>query len=172
MATFTKSFTYKHPIEAVLQVFVTESCFRTRMSEQGASNVRLMERKGLDFQYTFTVQRELPGFIPKLMRNKLAKFSKALLVEQRETWLQEGESKLSFHMMSYLDQFKVRVENKSVYTPTATGCINNMVMNVECDLPIIGSKLAEFICEENIQVMDDEYKLLKNLLHKHQTEQA
>lgn len=164
MATLIKHFDYPCSIDEVFGKFATDECFRKRLQEQGASDIVLESQTGAEFNYTFRVKRELPQFVPKLMRSQFSKLSDVLLVRQKEIWAKESEGRLVCRMYSDLDQFKVKVENTSTYTACEGGCVNNLKMKVSCDLPLIGNKLSKFIRDDNDAVMDREHLILMHIL--------
>lgn len=164
MATLRKRYSYNCSIDDVVNYFATDECFRLRMSAQNAETINFVSQQGLEFRYTFTVKRELPSFLPRLMRKQLSKLSDSLLVSQSEMWSRKSQDLVSYHMLSELEQFKIKVESASIYSSTPTGCVNDMVMEISCGLPLVGSKLADYVCADNEVVMDNEYELLQSML--------
>lgn len=160
MATLNKEYRYNHPVQDIYTVASTEDCFRAKMKEQHAVDIKVESRNGSDVVYTYLVERELPSFIPKMLRKQLEKLSH-MSVRQQEKWTKESDSKFVYHMVTELDQMKIRVENTSTFVADGDECVNHIAMTFSCGLPIIGKKLAEYVSEENVGIMDNEYRMLK-----------
>ncbi len=160
MATLHKEYRYKHPVQDIFRVASTEDCFRAKMKEQNAVDIQVESSNGTEAVYTYLVERELPHFLPKMLRKQLEKMSHQS-VRQQEKWTQESDTKYVYHMVTELEKLKIRVENTSTYEADGDETVNHLVMNFSCGLPIVGKKLADYVKEENDSIMDNEYRMLQ-----------
>lgn len=159
MATLNKEYRYNHPVKAIFDVASTEDCFRAKMKEQHAADIKVESKDGNNVVYTYQVERDLPSFIPGMLRKQLEKLSH-MSVRQQETWTWESDTRFVYRMVTDLEQMKIRVENVSAYEADGDNCVNHVAMTFTCGLPIIGKKLADYVRDENNGIMDNEFKML------------
>jgi hypothetical protein len=145
---------YQADVETVLKMFGNPEFINAKHTALGARNIEvkrcdLMERK-LDLE----IQREVPVEAPALLKKFLGDWN---LLSQTEHW--QGEPGKGYHCKTSI-QIKgapVTITGTMSIRPDGDGTINAVQLNVECKIPLVGGKLADFVGASSKQAMQQEF---------------
>ena len=147
---------YAASVEEVVAVLTDFASMREKYESLGQSGVELVERdEAEDGSVTVTTRRvvplELPGFASKFL-------SPRQTVIQTDTW-----SAADVHGVrtgTFAVQAKgapVKVSGTMRLEPDGPrGCVDEMSINVECKVPLVGGKLADFVGGDTRKAVDHE----------------
>lgn len=140
MKTISLKHKYKFPTKDVHSVLVKPETFQVRMNEQGAIDIVVVNEGENKTTYEYSVKREMPNFIPRLIRKEFDKMAGMISLRHEEEWLKEGD-RYTCNMNVVLDKLKINVKSKTTYTPDADDeTLIEQLMEIRCDIPLVGKK--------------------------------
>lgn len=157
----------KHPyevgLEHVLGAFFDESRIIEKNRKLGARNVRVVELKRDELSAKLVIEREMmtSAEVPGILASFHREWNQ---VRQEEHWFRKDDSE--WHC-----EFRVRIENVPAkihgimkLKGSSEGCTNHVSLNVRCDVPLLGKKVASFLAEDSRVKIEQEYDALRQLL--------
>jgi hypothetical protein len=153
---FTATHTYKHPASEVFAALTDFETIAAKYVALGQTNVRLVSRdEDDDGAVTIVTRRvvplELPGFAKRVLSPKQD-------VTQTDTWSApdaKGRRTGTFAVAS--KGTPVQVHGTLLLAPKgAKACMNTTDVTVECGVPFIGGKIADFVGKDARRAVDHE----------------
>ena len=159
--TVEASHEYEHPIEKVIEVFRDPDFYLDKFEGVGARKVEVLSSSDEDGVFTIETQREVPLEVPSALKAFLGAWTTVL---QNEEWV-EGEDG------EYLNALEINSEGlpavitgSMTLTPTDEGCVNEVVMDIDCAIPLIGRKLERFVADSTEEQLEAEYEFIQEYL--------
>lgn len=146
---------YAAGVEEVFDVLTDFGLMREKYESLGQSGVELIERDASDGAVTVATKRivplELPGFASKFL-------SPRQTVLQTDSWTAPDVH--GVRTGTFVVQAKgapVTVKGTMRLAPDGPrGCVDTMSITVECKVPLIGGKLADFVGGDTRKAVDHE----------------
>lgn len=140
---FTAVHDYDHPIDEVFATFVDFDLVRAKYEALGHESVELLERSEHDGAVTLRTRRvvplDVPGFAKKFLQPKNP-------VVQTDTWSAPDERGVRTGTFTVEARgVPVTVQGTLRLEPTERGCRNTITTKVECKVPLVGGRIAEFV---------------------------
>lgn len=152
---------YEQPIETVIGVFTDPEFYLEKFEGVGARNVEVLSSSDDEGVFTIETRREVPLDVPGALKTFLGAWTTVL---QNEEWI-EGEDG------EYLNEIEINSEGvPALITGTMTlvsteaGCVNEVVMEIDCRVPLVGRKLEKFVAESTEEQLDAEYEFIREYL--------
>ncbi len=161
---FQVTHTYDHPADEVFAILTDFDAVREKYEAVGHSDIALVSRdEGDDGSVTLVTRRvvplELPGFAKKVLSPKQA-------VTQTDTWSApdaKGVRSGTFEVVG--KGTPVRVHGTLRLAPKgAKGCSNVTDVTIECKVPLIGGKIADFVAGDTRTAVDHEQTWIRERL--------
>jgi hypothetical protein len=153
---FTATHTYDHPADAVFAALTDFEAVKAKYEAVGQREVQLVRRdEGGDGSVTLETSRvvplEVPGFAKKVL-------SPSQSVTQTDSWGPpdaDGSRSATFRVSS--KGTPVSVHGTIRLSPTGpSSCTNVSVVTIECKVPLIGGKIADFVAKDTRKAVDHE----------------
>jgi hypothetical protein len=159
--TVEASHEYDHPIETVIGAFTDPEFYLEKFEGVGARDVEVLASSDEDGVFTIETRREVPLDVPGALKTFLGSWTTVL---QNEEWV-EGEDG------QYLNEIEINSEGvpalitgTMTLIPTEGGCVNEVVMEIDCRIPLIGRKLESFVADSTAEQLDAEYEFIQSYL--------
>lgn len=159
--TVEASHEYEYPIETVMEVFRDPDFYLEKFEGVGARNVEVLASSDEDGVFAIETQREVPLDVPAALKTLLGSWTTVI---QNEEWV-EGEDG------EYLNELEVNSEGvPAIITgsmrlvPTDQGCVNEVVMEIDCSIPLVGRKLERFVADSTEEQLEAEYEFVQEYL--------
>ncbi|MCP5158313.1 MAG: DUF2505 domain-containing protein [Gammaproteobacteria bacterium] len=129
----------------------------------GARNIEVLECAGSEGRYHIKVKREVPAEVPALLKKFLNPWNTLV---QSEQW--EGPAGGPYHckIRVEISGVPVSIEGEMELRNQSNSCISNVQLEVKCGIPLIGSKLADFVGSDAERAIQIEYEFIRNHLAK------
>jgi hypothetical protein len=152
---------YDHPIETVYAAFTDPEFYLAKFSGVGARNVEIIASADEDGVFSVETSREVPLDVPGALKSLLGAWTTVI---QSEEWLPGEEDE-------YLNELKIDSEGvpalltgtMALY-PSGDGCVNEVVMTIDCKIPLVGRKLERFIADSTADQLAAEYDFIREYL--------
>jgi hypothetical protein len=153
---FTVEHTYDHPADAVFAVLTDFDAVRAKYEAIGQRDIELVRRDARDDGSVTLVTRrvvplDVPGFAKKFL-------SPAQSVTQTDAW--DAPDDTGVRAGTFTAEAKgtpVRVSGKLNLSPDgAGGCRNVSEIDIECKVPLVGGKIADFVSKDARAAVDHE----------------
>jgi hypothetical protein len=145
---FTVTHTYEHPVEVVFAALTDLEMVTAKYEAVGQRDVTLVRRdEGEDGSLTLatsrTVPLEVPGFAKKVL-------SPTQTVIQTDEWAAadaDGGRRGTFTVEA--KGAPVKVQGTLHLAPNGhAACTNTSVVDIECRVPLIGGRVADFVAKD------------------------
>jgi hypothetical protein len=161
---FTANHTYDHPAAAVFAALTDVDAVRAKYESIGQRDVQLVRRdEGDDGSVTLVTTRVVPLDVPGFARKFL---SPAQTVTQTDDWAApqaDGTREGTFKVEA--KGTPVSVHGTLRLTPTGEGsCTNVSVVTIECRVPLVGGRIADFVSKDTRAAVDHEQTWLREHL--------
>lgn len=157
----------KHPYEAglerVLGAFLDEDHILEKNALLGSRNVRVAELRKDDCSAKLVVEREVTSSCE--VPGMLASFHKEWnQVRQEEHWFRKDDGEWQCEFRVRIEGVPARIKGIMRLTGNNTECTNLVNLDVRCDVPLLGKKIARFLIEDSRSKIDNEYQAIRGLL--------
>ena len=158
---FTVTHTYDHPADAVFEVLTDIDAVRAKYEAVGQRDVELVSRTdGEDGALSLVTRRVVPLDVPGFAKKVL---SPTQTVVQSDEWAapaDDGSRSGTFSVDA--KGAPVRVGGTLLLTATGpTTCTNVSVVTIECKVPLIGGRIADFVAKDTRQAVDHEQEWIR-----------
>ncbi|PID42276.1 MAG: hypothetical protein CSB48_10845 [Proteobacteria bacterium] len=152
---------YRAPVDSVFKCFGSRGDIKAKHEALGARNIKIDRCDLTDTTLTLSLQRQVPADAPAMLKKFLSEWN---TINQTENWSgQPGERyEGDFHVK--IHGVPVTLDGKCVLTSEGDQAVNDVTVKVECNIPLVGKKLAAFIAENCAGTMEQEYAFLKKLI--------
>jgi uncharacterized protein YndB with AHSA1/START domain len=154
---------YDHPVESVFEAFTDPEFYLAKFSGVGARNVEIIASGNEDGVFSVETSREVPPDVPGALKTLLGAWTTVI---QNEEWI-EGEED------EYLNELNIDSEGvPALLTGTMIlyssddGCVNEVVMSIDCRIPLVGKKLERFIADSTAEQLAAEYEFIREYLEE------
>lgn len=152
---------YAHPIETVIGAFTDPDFYLHKFEGIGARDVEVLASDDDGDVFSVETRRDVPLEVPAALKKLLGSWTTVI---QNEEWV-EGEDG------EYLNELQINSEGvPAVVTgsmtliPTDDGCINEVVIEITCNIPLIGRKVEAFVADNTEELLDAEYEFIQGYL--------
>jgi hypothetical protein len=153
---FSTIHTYDHPAGELFAVLTDFDCVRQKYEAVGHSDVALVERNegaggAVTLVTTRVVPLELPGFAKKVLSPRQS-------VTQTDTWSAPDVKGVRTGTFTVVGKgTPVQVRGTLCLSPDGEdSCTNETNVTIECKVPLIGGKVAQFVSGDTRRAVDHE----------------
>jgi len=150
---------YDQTVDIIFNTFTDPDFIAAKYAGVGCRNAEIVERTEHAGGVTLITKREVPANVPGLLKKFLGEWNK---VVQTEQWQGEPGKARTCDLKIELMGVPVTVAGTMNLHPTDSGCANEIRINVNCSIPLVGGKLADFVASDIKKNMDAEYAFTKN----------
>jgi len=162
---------YKEGLDTLLRYFSEDELITDKYQKLGARNVRVNKIEETDDGFTVETQREVPANVPGMLKSILGNFN---TIKQKETWHWQENDQLLCHMDVEIIGVPASISGQMMFSEpgdrAGIATQNNVSVTVKSSVPLIGSTLVSFICDDIKQQMQAEYEFLRETLPQLVTE--
>jgi hypothetical protein len=161
---FTADHSYDHPAPAVFAALTSFDAVKAKYESVGQRDVHLVRRdEGDDGSVTLVTTRVVPLDVPGFAKRFL---SPSQTVTQTDEWAApgaDGTRKGTFEVAAKGTPVSVRGTLELTPTDDAS-CTNVSVVRIECKVPLVGGKIADFVAKDTRAAVDHEQTWLREHL--------
>lgn len=154
---------YDASLEQVLGAFFDEGHIREKNQRLGSRNVRVPELTRDELSAKVVVEREMMAStdVPGI----LASFHKEWNhVRQEEHWFRKDDGEWHCEFRVRIEGVPAKIKGNMRLQGTDQDCINYVTLNVNCDVPLVGKKIARFLTDDSHTKIENEYRITRQLL--------
>lgn len=152
---------YKEDLDTLLRFFSEDELITEKYQKLGARNVRVNKIEETDDGFIVETQREVPANVPGVLKSILGSFN---TIKQKESWHWQENDQLLCHMNVEILGVPATISGQMMFSEPSdrAGIVtqNNVSVTVKSSVPLIGSTLVAFICDDIKQQMQSEYEFL------------
>ncbi|PIE43491.1 MAG: hypothetical protein CSA50_05100 [Gammaproteobacteria bacterium] len=152
---------YQASVACVFKTFGTPEDLQAKHESLGARNIEIDQCDLTETKLNLSMHRQVPTEVPGILKRFLSDWN---TVDQTESWSgQPGEGyEGNFHI--HIHGVPVTLNGKCILTREGDHSINDVSVKIECNIPLVGKKLAAFIAENCARTMEQEYAFIKQLV--------
>lgn len=152
---------YDQDVDTVFRAFSTEDFYVKKFTECGARDVEVLESDRDEGRYAITTKRQVPADAPSVLKSILGEWN---TITQTEEW--EGSLGEEYYSELKIDAEGVPVTIRGTMNlqSEGDGCVNDVELDIQCGVPLIGKKLAEFVAADTKKTLDAEHEFIKRYL--------
>lgn len=154
---------YAQDSAALYAQFVDEAAVQAKHEKLGARRVEVLEWSVDDEGAELVFRREVPIEVPGFLKRFLQPWN---TVTQREHWSIEDPGLYHADLEVEIENVPVTIEGTLDIGSTDDGCVNDIVLSVSSGVPLVGSKLADFVAGDSRRLIDAEYRYLTRLFDR------
>jgi len=152
---------YKQDVETVYALLTNPDFVATKYDAIGSRNIEIVQYgEDADGDFIMESLREIHSALPDFARKFLGEWNS---VRQTEIWEADGDGYLCSFTVDAEDA-PVKIAGTQVLSPVASGCVNEVNLNVTCSIPLLGGKLAKVVGGDADSNMAAEYDYTKKQL--------
>jgi hypothetical protein len=153
---------YSQPIATVFAAFTDRAFYTDKFAGVGARNVRIVSEERSDDGYSIVTEREVPLEVPAVLKSFLGEWNS---IRQHERWEDVGGEYVN-ELEIAAAGVPVDLRGSMLLRPQGDGCVNDVQMEITCNVPLVGGKLAEFVARNTEQGLVDEYEFIRGWLER------
>lgn len=152
---------YDASVEAVFTCFGTAEKIIAKTEELGARNIDIRKCELTDSTLEIDIQKQVPTDAPSMMKKFLSEWNDT---HQTESWTGTPGEHYHGKFSIELHGVPVTISGTCDLKPYDGGAINEVAVNIECGIPLVGKKLEKFIAENIEKSMEQEYQAIKKVV--------
>jgi Protein of unknown function (DUF2505) len=151
---------YAHGLDTVYAAFCDPAFYAAKFAGVGARNVKVLEHEKKGASFRIRTEREMRVDVPAVLKTVLGEWNR---IVQSEHWKTADDS---CHNELELISPAVPVSVRGIMDLSKDGksCVNAVEMDIRCELPFIGKKLAELVAGNTERGLADEYEFIRDYL--------
>lgn len=152
---------YDHDVDSVFRFFHDPAVVKVKYETIGARNVEILDTSEDGSAFTIKIQREVPADVPGILKKFLGAWNKVI---QTEHWQTAANGERTCDLNVDIAGVPVTVTGTMALQSHGDGCVNDIRMKIDCGIPLVGKKLAEFVGGDTKKAMDSEHVYIKSHL--------
>ena len=154
---------YEAGLDHVLAAFFDEHRIKEKNRQMGARNVRVVELTRDDLSAKLVVEREMmtSAEVPGILASFHREWNQ---VRQEEHWFRKDDGEWHCEFRVRIEHVPAKIQGIMKLTGSAERCTNHLSLNVRCDVPLLGKKVAMFLAEDSRAKIEQEYLTFRQLL--------
>lgn len=152
---------YAHDTDTVFALFTDAKEIKTKQKALGARKIRVEECESDEDGAAVRFVRELPADVPGMLSKFLQPWN---TVKQSEQWQVCGDGVYTADIDIDIANVPVTIGGTLELEPAKGGCVNHVRLTVDCGIPFVGKKLAEFVAMDCKRLIADEYEYIVDSL--------
>mgnify|MGYP003155171872 CR=1 FL=1 len=158
---------FEHPynarLERVLGAFFDEQHIQEKNARLGSRNVRVPELARDESSGKLVVEREVTSALA--VPGVLASFHREWNpVRQEEHWFRKSDSEWHCEFRVRIEGVPAKIKGMMRLMGEGETCTNLVTLNVRCDVPLLGKKIARFLADDSHARIEREYEATRQLL--------
>lgn len=150
---------YPHGVETVFQNFGDKAKIENKLTTLHARNVKVETCKLTKTSLDILVTRESPIEAPALLKKFIGEWN---FVTQEEHWKGSASKGYEGDIRVEIKGVPVTITGKFILSGDANNCTNDVSLKFECNIPLIGGKLADFVANLSKGQMQQEYEHIRD----------
>ncbi len=149
----TITYNYEQSVDEIAASFLDADFLTAKLEAVGSRDIDVTVEGVSDTEFQVTVSRDVPADVPRALKSFISPWNKAVQIEK---W--NGVDGGPYHADIEIDSKGVPADLSSTVDLKADGegCECTIITNIDCNVPIVGKKLAQFIAKALEDSMDDE----------------
>ncbi len=155
------SHAYDCSAEAVFATFADADYLQAKHEALGARNIVIERCDAGDDSLETRLRREMPADVPGVLKKFLSPWNELV---QEEHWSGNGADGYRCNFSIDIKGVPVTLKGKMHLHDTGSGSVNEVNLDIDCGIPLVGKKLAQFIGADAEKAMQAEYDYIRNNL--------
>ncbi len=154
---------YPASVGQVLDAFFDEHHILAKNERLGAREVRVAQSHRdqdvgkLIVERKMTTSAEVPGLLSGFHREWNS-------VRQEEHWFCKDDGEWHCEFRVRIDHVPAKIQGYMRLQGEGRECTNHVNLTVQCDVPLLGKKIARFLIEDMEHKIDQEHRITRQLL--------
>ncbi|MDX1459266.1 MAG: DUF2505 domain-containing protein [Marinobacter sp.] len=159
---------YDSSLDRVLGAFFNEQHILQKNAEVGARNVHIDECDRSDQTGKLVISREVQSAqeVPGILASFHREWNR---VRQEEHWFRKDDNEWHCEFRVHIEGVPAKIKGNMRLQGNQNNCINYVTLNVRCDVPLIGKKVARFLLEDSRLKIDREHAATSAILYAAQS---
>ena len=157
---------YEHDVKSVFSVFSDPEFYKEKFSGVGARNVEIVESEVGNEGFRIKTKRDMPADVPGVLSKFVGEWN---TIVQTETWQNYGDDEFGSELDIEAEGVPVTITGTMLLRPNGSGCINDVELDIVCNIPFVGKSLAEFVARDSERSLVREYEFIKSYLIKEES---
>ncbi|WP_203143015.1 DUF2505 domain-containing protein [Marinobacter mangrovi] len=155
---------YDASLDTVLGAFFDEQHIQDKNDRLGHRNVQVRELKCDDTAGKIVVEREMTTSVK--VPGALAGFHREWnAVRQEEHWFRKDQGEWHCEFRVRIDGVPAKIQgNMQLKGAGGEACTNHVSLDVRCEIPLLGKKIAQFLVEDTRIKIEQEYDATRGML--------
>jgi len=148
---------YETGLEQVLGIFLTEDHILGKNARLGARNVSIRElvrdegSAKLVFEREMQSSNEVPGILASFHREWNR-------IRQEEHWVCKDEGEWHCEFRVHIEGVPAKIKGTMRLYGDSAACSNSITLDVRCEIPLLGKKIARFLLDDSRIKIGQEYQ--------------
>lgn len=154
---------YNASLERVLGAFFDEAHIQEKNQRLGSRNVRVSELTRDELSAKVVVEREMMASteVPGILSSFHKEWNR---VRQEEHWFRKDDGEWHCEFRVRIEGVPAKIKGNMRLQGTDQACINYVTLNVYCEVPLLGKKIARFLTDDSHTKIEKEYRITRQLL--------
>ncbi|MDN6320823.1 MAG: DUF2505 domain-containing protein [Marinobacter sp.] len=160
-------FQLTHPYQAgigrVLEAFFDKDHILEKNTLLGARNARVAELEKSDASAKLLVERQMTSSteVPGMLASFHREWNQ---IKQEEHWFRKSDGEWHCEFRVHIEGVPAKIKGMMKLEGTKEACTNHLTLNVRCDVPLLGKKIAAFLANDCSVKIDREYEIIQQML--------
>ncbi len=148
-------------VEKVYQTYGDPTHIEEKQRFLGSRNINIQQCDQNPTSFDLKVVREVPAEAPAMLKKFIADWNR---LSQEEHWEGNPTDGYHAHMIVAIEGVPVSIRGEIELRPDGDGCLHSLVLEFECNIPLVGKKLAEFVAGKTEETMRSEFAFVVDYL--------
>jgi len=151
---------YTQGLDAVYAAFCDPAFYEAKLTGVGARNVRIRSQDTKAGRFRIETEREMRVDVPAVLRSVIGEWNSILQIEEWKG--RDGAYHNDLELKSPV--VPVTIRGTMDLRADGRGCVNEVEMDIRCDIPFVGRKLAELVAGSTERGLAEEYGFIRDYL--------
>lgn len=153
----TKTYTYKQSVDEIAAAYLDKGFLEAKFEAIGSRKIDVSIAAHDGDEFEVNISREVATEVPRALKSFINPWNKA---GQIEKWTGSDGGPYSATIEFLTEGVPVTVSAVVKLSKKGAGCEYIATTNIECSIPLVGKKLAQFVAKVSAEALDDEYAFI------------
>jgi hypothetical protein len=154
---------YATDVDSLFELFKNTDFIGERYAQTGGHNVELLELSDKGDRVLIRLQRDMDVEVPAFLRKFMHPTTR---VVQTEKWRTKPGGPYVNDMQVEIHGTPVSLQINMQLLAKGKGCVNRVEIEARCNIPLIGSKIADFVGQDAARTAEAEYRFILGYLKR------
>ena len=152
-----QTYKYTQDVDTIYACYTDSAFVKAKVEALGSRNVNVEVNAGSGDTVIVKITREVPAEVPQVLKKFIKPWNK---LAQTDVWNGSAGGPYRCNIQFESDGAPISIEANWKLTATNLGCMKEVTININANVPLIGGRLAKFAANASTRALQREHEYI------------